>query len=175
MKKDFIIKEDVVKSVMEDYIRRGNEKKLIKEEMFSNYDYINWLSKYTLKYVTFTDDQDLDDNVLKLGLLYEVIDDYAYNHGIVAKEEDMSCFYRVVYNDSYFEIGYIYGMGSCFFCSRIPFNENYSYIDFNEVYIKFRMNEFGDRLCRLYRDGYSLDDIIREINNFSNDVKVLRK
>lgn len=175
MRKEFLINEDVVKSVMENYSKCRNNKMLIKKEMFSNYDYINWLNEYTLMHTSFTDNEELDDNVKKLGLLYEVIADYAINEGIIAKEEDMSSFYRVVYNDSYFEIGNIYGLGSCFFCSRIPFNENYSYIDFNEVYIKFMMNEFGNRLCKLYRDGYSLNDIIREINNFSNDVKVLRK
>lgn len=169
------INEDAVKKVMENYSKLREEKKKLKEEIFSNYDYINWLNEYTLKHITFTDDQILDDNIKKLELLYEVIADYAYTQGIIAKQEEMSCFYRIAYNGSYFEIGNIYGIGSCFFCSRISFNENYSYIDFNEIYINFKMNQLSNKLCKLYREGYSLDNILNEINNLNKDTKILRK
>lgn len=176
MSKEFIIDEEVVNKVMENYSNFGKKKMIIKEEMFSNYDYINWLNEFSLKNKSFTNEQIFDEcdliNVNKLSLFYEVIADYAFNQGIVAKGDEWSSFYSIVYNGCYFEIGTIYGQGSCFFCSNVPFNDKYRYIDFNEIYIMFRMNVLGNKLCKLYKNGYSFNAVL---NEFDKSVKILRK
>lgn len=181
MEKDIVIKEEVVKNVMDDYINNQNEKKKLKEEMFSNYDYFNWLEEFSLRCNSFTDDQFDDVNVKKLYLLYEAIADYKYSYkAFEAIPDDMSCFYRVIYNGSCYEIGNVCGQGSFYFCTRCSYNEKNYYVDLNEVYIWFKMNYLCDGIINFYKKGYEPDVILNNISDLINkkdvkSVKILKK
>ena len=139
---DLGITEDIIESLVIDMEEKIKEK----ESVYNNYDYINWLDEFTSKHSSFHKDSFLYDesisdedknNVEKLDYLFECIDKYASNNGISPICYDDVSFgnvnYRFMYNNKHYEIGVMTGQGSSVSLSTIYDNNNYGYIDFNNI------------------------------------------
>lgn len=107
----------------------------------TNLDYLSWLKRFTSKYPTFcsTDweyekgeltEEDYT-NVKKLSYLYEAIEEYAtetYHDGHLI---DSGYYYVINHNEESFNIGFIAGQGTIFYCERN--NELTEGINFNDI------------------------------------------
>ena len=107
----------------------------------TNLDYLNWLKTFTIKYPTFcmedwkSEKEELTEedyaNVRRLSYLYEAIEEYAtetYRDGHLINS---GYYYVVNADEESFDIGFIAGQGTIFFCQRK--NELTEGIDFNDV------------------------------------------
>lgn len=147
-----ITSKDINKMVndglLDDVIGRLIQKEEIKNTLIKDYEYINWLISFTLDNGTFWDDDykykeetlsDIDkENVSKLGIFYDAINDYADQNIIYPFPCGFGNFYQITYNNVGFEIGILAGQGIAFFCNRTATNPNF--IDFNDI-VKYGKKE----------------------------------
>lgn len=112
-------------------------------EIGKNTNYIEWLEKYTEKYPRFTDTEFLSKNKNKnaedverinmLNSLFDVIENYAQDNYIyITKDSSDSGHYKIQYNNIGYEIGYMIGQQTLFYCNRIN-NPDDSYINFQDI------------------------------------------
>lgn len=112
--------------LLEEMKKREAEKK----ELFSNYDYILWLEKFTLLYERFTDDswlykpEELSEvdikNVGKIALFFEALSDYCHKYYINVASNEMfesECI-NIKHNGIGYQIGLVTGQGSCVYVER---------------------------------------------------------
>lgn len=132
-------KKERVNNILEDIIKHNEEIAKIS----SNLDYINWLKEFTKKHGNFCSDswtyneKDITEedlaNVNKLCLFYEVVEEYASEMHIEAimDEEDNGYHYLLKHDDSAFNIGFMSGQGTIFYCESTDNFEDA--IDFNYI------------------------------------------
>lgn len=126
------------------YMDELTTKEEIKKEIIEDYSYINWLIEFTKDIGIFYDDDfkykeeelnDIDkENVKKLGMFYDAINDYADQNIVYPFPCGFGNFYQITHNNVGFEIGIIVGQGTAFFCNRTATGP--SFIDFEDI-IKF--------------------------------------
>lgn len=122
------------------------KKKEKTKELLSNTNYFKWLLEFTKDIGYFYDNDWLYDeeklndeekeNIYNLHLFYNGIDKYAEENEIDQNFCKYGAYYNVRLNDHAFEIGFIIGQGTIFFCGRIPINPDKEYIDLNDVIAK---------------------------------------
>ena len=165
-----IINEEEIKEFVnknkEKLTKEREERKRKIKALLSNYDYMNWLNKFTKDnngfyteyylYNTLEISKEDLDNVNKFKLLFEGIDKYAYKNYIYPDIDD----YQIVYgikdnvNEIYYKIGLITGQGSYYFCDRVEYTDEMNFIDFNDI-----MND---------RTRDNVKEIETGLNNMSN-------
>ena len=114
----------------------------IKKEIFSNYDYISWLEKFTLTNEFFRLDELIYykkkmpkedwDNAEKIGLFFDGVEEYATEKGIKPEDCGAGPVYGVKHNGIRYYIGFMEGQGTTNFCSRTN-NEDSVFIDFSDI------------------------------------------
>ncbi len=111
---------------MDDIVCNLLKREEVKKEILSNYDYMNWLKSYVNKNINFdTDDIKKDDiseedkeNINKLGLLFDIVDKYAYDNYLEFYSTDFGEFYNIKYNSEVYKIGYHGGQGIIYYVSK---------------------------------------------------------
>jgi len=117
--------------------------KKTKEELFNNYDYINWLEKFTLTNEFFRLDhliydahklskQDWD-NAQKLNLFFEGIEEYATEKGIEPENCGSGPVYAVKHNGIGYYVAVMAGQGVTNSCMRTEIDEDSVFIDFSDI------------------------------------------
>lgn len=133
--------------VMLDYFKMLNEKlqkdKNIKEDIFSNYDYISWLEKFTLLNQFFRLDHLIYDanklskedfeNAEKLELFFEGIEEYATEVGIAPESCGAGPTYGIKYNEVGYYIASMAGQGVTYLCKRTEIDDDSFFIEFSDI------------------------------------------
>ena len=167
------------------------KEELIKE-MMSDTTYIDWLVHFTNGIKDFSDDQwlfppeseqILDDdsqNVDKLHLFYEGINNYAQQNGINSMPVETGNFYRIKINQIGFEIGFIEGPATIFYCERVSLDNQKKFIDFNDIMtgkkqdnvnqINEALDSISNTIIKAYKSGISIDLIISAINDAIKEI-----
>ena len=128
-------------SWQDEYNKELEKRKERMNIIMSNTDYINWLIDFMKDKKIFHDEdwdyslQKLDkynqERVNELGLFFEGIFHYARSNNIDSFFRPLGeCFY-IKMNDNYFEIGYITGQGTMFYCKKVSPDEDF--IDFIDI------------------------------------------
>jgi hypothetical protein len=150
--------------------------------MMSNTDYINWLINFTKVNGDFSDEDWLyskeklneidQENVDNLSLFFEGIFAYAKNNYIYSYRRPLGECYRIKIDDIGFEIGYISGQGTKFYCQRIPVEEDF--LDFMDIvnkkipdnvfYIRNNLDNLSYQLIYMYKNGVPPEAIINTFN-----------
>ena len=131
---------------MDEYIQelienKKKQKEIIKK-LLSNTDYAEWLIDFTNDKEMFYDNDwdysnekltdDNQKNVNYLSLFFEGIYGYAKENNIESSLRALGEYYQIKVDDVGFEIGYITGQGTSFYCKRIPLQE-INFIDFMDI------------------------------------------
>lgn len=129
------------------FIDKMKKEAKIKKEIVNDDKYFSWLAGFVGK----NGDKVCDDgwqyypeeitnedkeNLWKLHILYEVLSDYACKHEIEINSS--SNFYGnsvfVKYNDNNYEIGYLVGQGSFFYCKKTKNDDQLkNIVNFNDI------------------------------------------
>ena len=154
------------------------------QEISTNPNYILWLEKFTETYPNFFDDDFLSgkkavsledmDGIDSLSSFYHVIERYADNNYIYEDKESMySGSYKIKYHNIGYEIGYLTGQGTVFFCNRVD-NPDDTYIDFNDILTNKnqpnteRINQLLEELSIIvdsfYEQGIPLPALKKKLN-----------
>ena len=164
----------------------------VKKIIFSE-RYIKWLNDFTKKNGGFTENDylyfndkisDIDkENVNKLNVLYETINNYAKKNYIAETPWEYGSFYRIKYDDNGYKIGAIYGKGIMYFCYRIPINKEDYFIDFKNILINKKenkaiifekyLNDLSKEIVNAYKIGIPIEVIKTRVNNIVESINSL--
>ena len=137
-----------VDEIISNMIEKERKSEEQKQEIFSSDNYLIWLEQFTTTNNEFSDNsyiylpsnisQEDNENVNKLCLLYEGIEEYAKEKGIIANANKYltGIFYNLIYNDICYEIGIVERPYVVYFCKRKTFNKDITYIDFKDIISK---------------------------------------
>jgi len=141
-----------------------------------NYDYINWLEKYTEKKRMFTcddhnceNDQHTRKNIYELASFYSFIKKYAEENFIKPSKYQLGSYYSVKHNNIGYHIGceqQPFGL-SLIFCQRTPILNNFiEYSDIinnkpqkNTEHIKRQLKELADLITKMTKEDVPADAI----------------
>jgi hypothetical protein len=161
--------------------KRINDRK----ELFSNYDYADWLIQFTRLYSEFTDNSWLyaedelssedREKIAKLPLFYEGIKLYANNNYLYPKYEKGASSYFIKVADWGFEIGQmIQGPETIYYCSRTEMEDTKGYIDIIDIvnnrkqvntdYIKSVLDSLSKSIDDAYDNGVPALAIMKMLN-----------
>lgn len=170
----------------------------INSKIGNNSNYMDWLEKFTLENPKFTDNdllyknkniEDID-RINMLNSLYDLIENYAkQNYIYLYKISDYSGFYRIKYNNIGYEVGYLIGQETVYYCNRVNYIDN-TFIDFNYIINNIKQphtNEINEMIEELkiiidnyYNRGIPVEALkrcvyesIKDLDN--NESKVLKK
>lgn len=181
--------EKTNKSKMEEWIQDYAVQQKVKN-MMSNTNYIKWLHGFTSDKESFYDDDwlyfpekinDLDrENVYKLCLFYEGIDEYARENHIYPVVRDFGNFYKVRLNNFGFEIGVLIGQGTVFFCKKVPVEKISDFIDFRNIMagkkeertnqIDINLDYLSDTIISTYESGVPIESIINTVDKTIKEI-----
>ena len=181
--------EKTNKSKMEEWIQDYAVQQKVKN-MMSNTNYIKWLHRFTSDKESFYDDDwlyfpekinDLDrENVYKLCLFYEGIDEYARENHIYPVARDFGNFYKVRLNNFGFEIGALNGQGTVFFCKKVPVEKISDFIDFRNIMagkkeekanqIDINLDYLSDTIISTYESGVPIESIINTVDKTIKEI-----
>ena len=123
-----------------EYIAEEKSKSEVINGMMSSTDYVKWLIQFTQDKDGFYDDNyDYSDEKLgdsdkkmvdKLSLFFECINLYAKNNYIYSMSQPLGECYQIKINNNGFEIGYITGQGTSFYCKKIQLDGEKDFIDY---------------------------------------------
>ena len=176
-------------SVKEDFINQIKEREEQKRQLFSNYDYIDWLIEFTKKYDKFIVDDfeynyfklsDRDrENLGKFNIFMEGIIDYANKNYIYPINEEFGAYYVIKTGSIAFQLGYDLGQGSYGYCERTK-NTSQA-IEFNDIMdgkllpraerITKKLSKLSDEIEELQKLGIPYNCIIAEMNKVNNYTK----
>ena len=113
------------------------------------------------------------ERVNNLSLFFEGIYSYAKKNHIYSSPGSLGEYYQIKIYDIGFEIGYITGQGTSFYCKRIPILDD-NFIDFIDImnnkeqdnveYINNSMKQLSNMIIDLYNNGVPLEAIDTAIN-----------
>ena len=175
---------------VEKYITKQKEKEKKIKDMMSNTSYIEWLNEFTQDKDGFSDDDwlyfpekisDSDrENVLKLCLFYEGIDNYSQQNHIYPVPCEFGNFYRVKLNDFGFEIGILVGQGTIFFFNKASIEDDKVFIDFNDIMIGRKqdnvdqinatLDSLSSMVLTAYESGVPIEAIVSRLDNTIGDI-----
>lgn len=170
---------------VEKYITKQKEKEKKIKDMMSNTSYIEWLNEFTQDKDGFSDDDwlyfpekisDSDrENVLKLCLFYEGIDNYSQQNHIYPVPCEFGNFYRVKLNDFGFEIGILVGQGTIFFFNKVSIADDKVFIDFNDIMIGRKqdnvdqinatLDSLSSMVLTAYESGVPIEAMVSRLDN----------
>ena len=187
---------------IEEYIAKERVKSEVINSMTSSTDYVKWLIQFTQDKGDFYDDNwdysdeklgDIDKKMVdKLSLFFECINLYAKNNYIYSISRPLGECYQIKINNNGFEIGYITGQGTSFYCKKIQLDDEKDFIDFMDIvnnkkqgnveYIEKGLNNLSNVLIDLYDNGVPIEAIIktfdlfiRHINNIEREKNKVKK
>lgn len=145
---------------------------LIKQELLTTTDYMDWLYRFTRVYPRFLDDTWLYQpskisnndraNVDKLHILFKIIEDYANEHEILSKGGEHDKYYSIMYNGYGYDIGMIDRIASAVYvCQRSVVEKDY--INFNDIMNDKKDSEYEKELIKK-----SLEMLKQDIINLYN-------
>lgn len=175
-----------------------NEMELSKEKVKINewiIEYAKWLIQFIQdKDVFFDDNWDYSDEKLndidkkmvdKLSLFFESINLYAQNNYIYSAFRPLGECYKIKINNNEFEIGYIAGQGTSFYCKKIELDDEKKFIDFIDIinnnkqnnveYIDDSLNNLSNVLMDLYNNGIPIEAIIKTFNLFVHHIESVER
>ena len=175
------------------FLKKEREK-LIKE-ICSNFEYIEWLYSFSLIHNSFSNDEwdynteiisDIDRKNAKLiSLLYSGINAYAYNNHINPTSTEYGGFYRIIYRDCAFEIGFQSYQGSFFYCKKVEIGNDTDYINFediilnnrckNEACINNMLELFPEFVKNAHRCGVPLEALSEVFNKTLDEIRKEKK
>ena len=125
--------KEIMKRIVEENIKKERQKNEKIKSLMSNTDYIEWLIEFTKDKEGFSDDdwiyssEKLDDvakeKVDDLQLFFEGIYQYSRINYIYSLTRPLGECYKIRIGDIGFEIGYLSGQGTKFYCRRILLEE----------------------------------------------------
>ena len=200
MKKLLITDEDIKEYAnrnKEKWIREKKERDAKLKSIFSSYDYMNWLNRFTADTKGFSDEEYLYfpekiskddlDKVNNLGLFFEGIEKYADKNYIYPTMYEYQSFYGVKdnVNEVYYKIGVIEGQGGSFFCERIEYTSEQPFIDFNDIMndkVRDNVKEIGTDLdnmsnlvLSLYNKGVPLEAIKETLDKTISEIELSKE
>lgn len=200
MKRLLITDEDIKEYAnrnKEKWIREKKEKDDKLKSLFSSYDYMNWLNRFTADTKGFSDEEYLYfpekiskddlDKVNNLGLFFEGIEKYADKNYIYPTMYEYQSFYGVKdnVNEVYYKIGVIEGQGGSFFCERIEYTSEQPFIDFNDIMndkVRDNVKEIGTDLdnmsnlvLSLYNKGVPLEAIKETLDKTISEIELSKE
>jgi len=181
--KEFDTNSDVLKrKYIEKFVEEEYKKKIEKEEIFSNFDYINWLCKILESNSVLTEndwlyfmDKFTDDDKIyfeRFNLFFEGIKEFAENNYIYPTMGNLDVYYVLKYNDNFFKIGVTFGQGASYYCEQTDMcNYHIDFVDIIEkkslyktVLIKEKLNRLSNAIQNLIELGVPIDAIVDTIN-----------
>ena len=182
------LKKTDTQEFMEKRVEKENKRKEKIINIVSSIDYIKWLIDFTKDKEGFTDN-DWDYAPIKLSkndqekvddlqLLFEGIYNYAKKNYIYSTPCSLGEYYNIKIGDIGFEIGYITGQGTMFYCKRVDIQDNF--IDFMDIlsnkkqdnvdYIEKELNMLSDMINNIYNNGIPIDAITETYNIAIRDI-----
>ena len=181
----------------EKWIREKKEKDAKLKSLFSSYDYMNWLNRFTANTKGFSDEEYLYfpekiskddlDKVNNLGLFFEGIEKYADKNYIYPTMYEYQSFYGVKdnVNEVYYKIGVIEGQGGSFFCERIEYTSEQPFIDFNDIMndkvrdnvkeIETDLDNMSNLVLSLYNKGVPLEAIKETLDKTISEIELSKE
>ena len=176
--------KEVMKKIVNENIKKEDLRNDKIKALISNIDYIKWLIDFTKDKKGFSDtdwlysSEELSDtdqeNVDNLELLFEGIYRYAKNNYIYSIPSTFGEYYRIKIDNIGFEIGYLSGQGTMFYCKRILVENDKQFIDFMDIvnnkkqdnvyYIRNNLENLSYMVIDLYNKGIPIEAISETIN-----------
>lgn len=200
MKRLLITDEDIKEYAnrnKEKWIRKKKERDAKLKSIFSSYDYMNWLNRFTADTKGFSDEdflyfpekisKDDLDKVNNLELFFEGIEKYADKNYIYPTMYEYQSFYGIKdnVNEVYYKIGVIEGQGGSFFCERIEYTSEQPFIDFNDIMndkVRDNVKEIGTDLdnmsnlvLSLYNKGVPLEAIKETLDKTISEIELSKE
>ena len=159
------------------FLKKEREKLI--NEVCSNFEYIEWLYSFALIHNSFSNDEwdyntgvisDFDKRNAKLiSLLYSGINDYAYNNHIIPISTEYGKFYRIIYRDCAFEIGFQSTQGTFCYCKKVLISNDIDYINFEDIilYNKCKNAAGIDNMLQIF------PQIVRNVHNSGVPLELL--
>lgn len=126
-----------------DYIMENCDANIIPKKIIFDANYMDWLCDFCLIHNCFTDDEweysiqklsDIDiENIKYLKFLFLEIEKFAKDNSYSLIPCYSGGFYRLVYNDNAFEIGFQFVQEESFFCKKVPYDNNIDFINFSDL------------------------------------------
>ena len=185
--------KETVNKVVEEYNAKEKKKTDKKKKIMSGIEYIAWLIDFTKDIEGFTDNdwdyvseklsKEDQEKVDDLPLFFEGIYDYARKNYIYSIAEHLGECYRIRIGDIGFEIGYITGQGTAFFCKRIPIDTTtIDYIDIltnkkqdNVDFIEDELHNLSDVIMSVYNNGVPIEAIEEMINETMRSITLMER
>ena len=200
MERMLITDEDIKEYVNKNkdkWLKEKEEKKFKLESLFSSYDYMNWLNKFTASNKGFSledflyfpekiSKEDLD-KVNNLGLFFEGIMEYADNNYIYPSIYEYQSFYGIKdsVNEVYYKIGVIEGQGGSFFCDRVEPTSELDFIDFNDIMnnkvgenveeIENGLDNMSSLVISLYEKGVPIEAIKEALDKTISEIELSKE
>ena len=150
----------------------------IKEQLLQNNDYMKWLEKFTNRYETFYEydwvltgcTKEDEQNIKHIGLLYEVVDEYAEANYFNATATKQGIYYQIKYNGVGYKVGFT-SSSSKFYCERTePMEDaiNFCYIQEKRkhphaYFIETEFYHIADSINKLMELGMEPDNIKEQL------------
>lgn len=151
------------------------------KEIFSNYDYVNWLCEFTLEHERFYDNDweyfperisEYDyEKVRDLKTFFEGIEKYAneMNIDFIELEDVWGYFYNVRFNDIGFRLGVMQGQGTCYSCQKVTIENENAFIDIGDI-IRFgninpKLRNLSQVINLAYHNGCTREEIMDVVND----------
>jgi len=129
---------NITDAYVQKFIEELNRKEKEKQKLIENYDYINWLEKFTESeehssfasdtWLYFPEKISVEDNanVDKLDMFFEVLQEYCETHLIETSVKAMfsTNVIHIMHNNIGYEVGLVVGQGAFVYVSREEINEN---------------------------------------------------
>lgn len=153
-------------------------------------DYIKWLIEFMKDKEYFSDDEwdysseklnEFDqEKVNQLHFLFEGILRYAKENYIYPTVHSLGESFQIKINDNIFEIGYITGQGTSFYCRKISLykaKEAINYMDIvnnieqdHTAYFDYKLERLSALIKDLYHYGVPIEAMIETVNNTINNI-----
>lgn len=170
---------------LDKYAKKEKDKYEKIKIMMSNTNYLEWLNQFTQDKNGFYDDDwqyspDLitesdKENVEKLGLFYEGIEKYATSNYISPSLCEFGNFYKIRLDEKGFEIGFLIGQGTVFFCKKVAVENKQEFIDINDIItgkkqektdkINASLETLSNMVLTAYENGVPIESIVYTLDN----------
>lgn len=170
---------------VEEYWAKEKVKNEKIKKLMANKDYLIWLDQFTQDKDEFYDDdwlycpekiKDSDkENVEKLCLLYEGINNYSQQNHIYPEPCEFGNFYKIKLDEKGFEIGTLIGQNVIFFCKKVSIVNEQEFIDFNDIMtgkkseqvdqINAKLDSLAKMVKAIYESGVPIESINYTLEN----------
>lgn len=183
----------------ENFVRKIEEAKNKREKIniiMSSKDYVLWLINFMKDKNIFSDDEwdyscenlnDIDQKMVNvLSVFFDGIYLYARDNYIYSLSRPFGECYHIKIDNNGFEIGYLSGQGTCFYCKKIQLDKDNDFIDIMDIinnrkqdnveFIDMNLNNLSSLIIDLYNNGVPIEAIIntfdKTIHYINNEEQV---